>query len=55
MKTRPILSAPSSGSLLDALLVIVAGAMFGAQTRGEVKPFGLQRLTLKAMSLRHGR
>jgi hypothetical protein len=43
---------PSETALFDALLLIVAGAAFEAQTRGEVKPFGRQRLTLRALAAR---
>ncbi len=39
-------------ALLDALLLIVAGAALEAQTRGEVKPFGKQRLTLRTLGAR---
>lgn len=55
MKThldRLISSAPET-SLLDALLLIVAGAALESQTRGEVKPFGKQRLTLRTLNARH--
>ncbi len=38
--------------LFDALLLIVAGAALEAQTRGEVKPFGKQRLTLRTLGAR---
>ncbi len=43
---------PSETALFDALLLIVAGAAFEAQTRGAVKPFGKQRLTLRALAAR---
>ena len=46
-------SAPAETSLFDALLLIVAGAALEAQTHGEVKPFGKQRLTLRTLSARH--
>lgn len=39
-------------ALFDALLLIVAGAALEAQTRGEVKPFGKQRLTLRTLGAR---
>jgi len=54
MKTRMTRSsdAPTETSLLDALLLIVAGAALEAQTHGEVKPFGKQRLTLKTLNAR---
>ncbi|HLP08340.1 MAG TPA: hypothetical protein VK178_09240 [Opitutaceae bacterium] len=55
MKTNPNrhLEPPSETALFDALLLIVAGAALEAQTRGEVKPFGKQRLTLRALGARH--
>ncbi|MBK8479258.1 MAG: hypothetical protein IPL39_24160 [Opitutaceae bacterium] len=55
MKTRLIrsLAAPAETSLFDALLLMVAGAALEAQTHGEVKPFGKQRLTLKTLNARH--
>ncbi len=43
---------PAETALLDALLLIVAGAAIEAQTRGEVKPFGKQRLTLRTIGAR---
>lgn len=46
-------SAPAETTLLDALLLIIAGAAIEAQTHGEVKPFGKQRLTLRTLSARH--
>ena len=54
MKTHPTPcpEMPSETALFDALLLIVAGAAFEAQTRGEVKPFGKQRLTLRALAAR---
>ena len=55
MKTRLTrsTSAPAETSLFDALLLMVAGAALEAQTHGEVKPFGKQRLTLKTLNARH--
>jgi hypothetical protein len=56
MKTNPnrhLEPSSSETSLFDALLLIVAGAALEAQTHGEVKPFGKQRLTLRALSTRH--
>jgi len=55
MKTHAFVSSSSDSPLLDALYLIVAGAMFEAQTRGAVKPFGLKRRTLKTLALRHGK
>ena len=54
MKTHPTPcpEMPSETALFDALLLIVAGAAFEAQTRGAVKPFGKQRLTLRALAAR---
>jgi len=54
MKTRlnPHADTPSETSLLDAMLLIVAGAAFEAQTHGAMKPFGKQRLTLRALNAR---
>ena len=54
MKTRlnPRADTLSETSLLDAMLLIVAGAAFEAQTHGEMKPFGKQRLTLRALNAR---
>ncbi len=54
MKTRSNLhtATPSENSLFDALLLMVAGAVFEAQTHGEVKPFGKQRLTLRTLGAR---
>lgn len=55
MKTHPTRNSEYSPetALFDALLLIVAGAALEAQTRGEVKPFGKQRLTLRALGARH--
>ena len=55
MKTRPLVLSASASPLLDGLFLMVAGAMCETQTRGAVKPFGRQRLTLKALALRHER
>lgn len=54
MKTRMnrSLAAPAETTLFDALLLMVAGAALEAQTHGEVKPFGKQRLTLKTLNAR---
>ncbi len=54
MKTHPDrnhTNCPET-ALFDALLLIVAGAAFEAQTRGAVKPFGKQRLTLRTIGAR---
>jgi hypothetical protein len=54
MKIRSIrpAAAPAETSLLDALLLVLAGATLEAQTHGEVKPFGKQRLTLRTLAAR---
>ncbi len=54
MKINPRHTSDSTPetALFDALLLIVAGAALEAQTRGEVKPFGKQRLTLRALGAR---
>lgn len=49
---RETSSPAPSVSLLDALYLMVAGAMFEVQTRGAVRPFDLQRRTLRALSHR---
>lgn len=55
MKTRHPVNTQAPSSLLDTYLVVLAGAVLESQTRGELKPFGLQRCTLKALALRTGR
>lgn len=52
MHTNPSTVPPPESSLFDAVLLLVAGAAFEAQTRGEVRPFGKQRLTLRALNSR---
>jgi len=48
-------SAPFETTLFDALLLLIAGAALEAQTHGAVRPFGLQRCTLKALAVRAAR
>jgi len=45
-------SLSSETTLFDSLLLLIAGAAFEVQTHGAVRPFGLQRRTLKALSVR---
>lgn len=55
MKARTTVTTPTTSSSLDSLLLILAGALVEMQTRGDVKPFGLQRRTLRALQLRAAR
>lgn len=56
MKTRthPV-TTPVPSSLLDSVLVVLAGVVLESQTRGELKPFSVQRNTLKTLCVRAGR
>jgi hypothetical protein len=42
----------TDNSIYDAFLLMLAGAAMEMQTRGEVKPFGKQRLTLRTLTAR---